>query len=74
MILERRFDKVQQALEAYAGNPELDALANRSERAPVMKFVTEILKAKKGNLEEADVNKILSLIEPERSKVVGKCK
>jgi hypothetical protein len=69
-----RLDKLHQALVAYAGDPELDALAKRAQRERVLRPVSEILKSKKGNLAEADVTKILSLIEPERSKVVGKCK
>ena len=69
-----RLDMLHQALEAYAGNPELDALTERSQRERVLRPVSEILKTKKGNLAEADVMKILSLIEPVRSKVVGICK
>lgn len=70
----KRLDKVQQALDAYAGNPELEALVHRSQRLPVLKPVAELLKAKKGNLAEADLKKILSTIEPERNKLVAKCK
>jgi len=70
----KRLDKVQQALEAYAGNPETEALVHRSQREPVLKPVAELLKAKKGNLAEADMKKILSLIEPEHTKLVAKCK
>ena len=69
-----RLDKFDQALLAYSGNPELDTLAQRTQRERVLKPVADILKAKKGNLAEADVGKILLLIEPERSKFVGKCK
>ncbi len=69
-----RLDVAHQALSAYAGNAELDALTKRSQRERVLTPVAEILKVKKGNLTEADVAKILSLIEPERSKVVSKCK
>ncbi len=68
-----RLDKLDQALAAYAEDPELDALAQRSQRQSVLKPVGGILKNKKGNLAKADVEKILSLIEPERRKVVGKC-
>ena len=69
-----RVDKVRQALEAYAANPELDALVKRSQREAVLKPVAEILKTNRGNLTEPDVVTILSWIEPERTKVVGKCK
>ena len=69
-----RVDKVRQALEAYAANPELDALVKRSQHEAVLKPVAEILKTNRGNLTEPDVVTILSWIEPERSKVVGKCK
>jgi len=69
-----RVDKVSQALLAYAADPELEALVESSQRESVFKPVAEILKAKKGNLAEADVMNILSLIEPEHSKVVAKCK
>jgi hypothetical protein len=68
-----RVNKVQQSLLAYAGNPELDAFVKRAQRERVLKPVAGILKAKNGNLARADVEKILSLVEPERSKVVGKC-
>ncbi len=68
-----RLDKLDQALEAYAEDPELDALVKRAQREPVLRPVAEILKTKKGNLTKADVVKILSLLEPQRSKVVGKC-
>jgi len=69
-----RLDKYDQALAAYAGNPELDAILKCSQREALLKPVAYILKAKKGNLAEPDVVKILSWVEPERSKVVGKCK
>ncbi len=69
-----RLDSAHQALAAYAGDPELDAIAKRSQRERVLMPIAETLKVKKGNLTEADVTKILSLIEPERSKVAGKCK
>jgi len=69
-----RVDKVSQALLAYAADPELEALVESSQRESVLKPVAEILKAKKGNLAEADVMNILSLIEPEHSKVAAKCK
>ena len=69
-----RLDKMWQALSAYAEDPELDALVERSQREPIMKPIIEIMKAKKGNLEEADVKEILSIIEPERNKVALKCK
>jgi len=52
----------------------LEALVESSQRESVLKPVAEILKAKKGNLAEADVMNILSLIEPEHSKVAAKCK
>jgi hypothetical protein len=68
-----RLDKFRQLLAVNAGNPELDALAKRSQRERVLQPVAEILKTKKGNLAQADVVKILSLVEPERSKLVGKC-
>lgn len=69
-----RLDKFRQLLAVNAGNSELDALAKRSQRESVIQPVDEILKAKKGNLTQADVAKILSLVEPERSKFVAKCK
>lgn len=69
----KRLDKFQQVLEAYAGDPELAGLVERPERQPVIRPVFELLKAKKGNLSEAYVKKILSSIEPERNKVVEKC-
>jgi hypothetical protein len=69
-----RLDKFDQILAAYAGDPELDKLTQRSQRQRVAKPVAQILKTRKGNLAEADVVKVLSLIEPERSKVVGQCK
>ncbi|PKN67926.1 MAG: hypothetical protein CVU57_01550 [Deltaproteobacteria bacterium HGW-Deltaproteobacteria-15] len=69
-----RLDKFQEALGAYTGDPELDGLVKRTQRQPVLKPVIEILKTRKGNLPEADVKKILSSIEPERKKLVGKCK
>jgi hypothetical protein len=69
-----RLDKLDQALMAYAGDPELDALTKRSQRQTVLKPVAAILKAKQGNLAQADVVKILSLVQPERSKVIGQCK
>jgi len=68
-----RLDRVYQAMEAYAGDPELLALTKRSQHEPLLKSAIEILKTKKGNLAEADVVKILSLIEPVRSEVVSKC-
>ena len=69
-----RLSKVWQALQAYSADPELDALAERTQRGRIMKPVIEILKAKKGNLGEADVKQILSIVEPERNKVAFKCK
>ncbi|MDD5206106.1 MAG: hypothetical protein PHS17_11835 [Desulfobacterales bacterium] len=69
----KRLDKFQQVLEAYAGDPELAGLVERPERQPVIRPVFELLKAKKGNLSEAYVKKILSSIEPERGKVAEKC-
>lgn len=68
-----RLDTVYQALEAYAGDPELNALTGSSQHAAVLKSAIKILKTRKGNLKEADVKKILLLIEPARSHVVGKC-
>jgi hypothetical protein len=68
-----RVNKVYQSLLAYAGNPELDAFVKRAPRERVLKPVAGILKAKNGNLARTDVEKVLSLVEPERSKVVGKC-
>jgi hypothetical protein len=69
-----RLDKFDQALLACAGDPELDALVGRAQRQRVIKPIAKILKSNKGNLAEADLAKILSLIEPERSKVTSKCK
>jgi hypothetical protein len=68
-----RVNRVYQAQAAYAGNPELDAFVKRAPRERVLKPVAGILKAKNGNLARTDVEKVLSLVEPERSKVVGKC-
>lgn len=68
-----RVNRVSQALAAYAGNPELDAFVKRAQRERVLKPVAGILKAKNGNLARADVEKILSLVGPERGKIVGKC-
>ncbi len=68
-----RLDDLHQVLVAYAGNPELNAITKCSQREALLKPIAYILKAKKGNLAETDVVKILSWIEPERSKVVGKC-
>jgi hypothetical protein len=69
-----RLDMFHQTLAAYAGDPELEAVTKRSHREALMRPVSEILKTKKGNLAEADVARILSLIEPERSKVVRICR
>jgi hypothetical protein len=68
-----RLDKFEEILAAYAENPDLETRADRSQRERVLQPVAEVLKTKKGNLAEADVVKILSLVEPERSKLVGKC-
>jgi hypothetical protein len=68
-----RLDKSDQIVSAYADTPDLESLADRSQRERVLKPVAEVLKTEKGNLAEADVVKILTLVEPERSKVVGKC-
>jgi hypothetical protein len=68
-----RLDRVYQAMEAYAGDRELDALTKRSRHERLLKSALKILKTKKGNLAEADVEKILSFIEPVRSEVVSKC-
>jgi hypothetical protein len=68
-----RLDMLWQALEAYEADPELDALVERSQRERIIKPVAEILKTKKGNLEETDVKQILSIIEPERNKVTFRC-
>jgi hypothetical protein len=68
-----RLDKFDQIVSAYADTPDLESLADRSQRERVLKPVAEVLKTKKGNLAEADVVRILTLVEPERSKVVGKC-
>jgi hypothetical protein len=68
-----RLDRVYQAMEAYSGDPELDALTKRLPHERVLKSAIEILKTRKGNLTEADVTKILSLIEPVRSEVISKC-
>jgi len=69
-----RLGMLWQGLDAYAADPELDALAERPQRELIIKPVTEILKTKKGNLAEADIKKILSIIEPARNKAAFKCK
>jgi hypothetical protein len=68
-----RLDKVWQALGAYAADPELDALVERPQRERIFKPVIEILTTKKGNLAEADVREILSIVEPERNRVASRC-
>ena len=68
-----RLDKLNRALAAYAGNPELAAIMKCSQREALLKPVAAILVAKKGDLAEPDVVKILSWVEPEHSKVVGVC-
>ncbi|MFZ5584710.1 MAG: hypothetical protein ACOZHQ_02145 [Thermodesulfobacteriota bacterium] len=69
-----RLDKANQLVEAYAGDKELAALVEKDERQPVLKPILALLKEKKGNLAEADVKKILALIEPERKALVKACK
>jgi hypothetical protein len=69
-----RLDMLWQGVAAFAADPELDALAERPQRESIIKPVIEILKTKKGNLAEADVKKILSIVEPERNKAAVKCK
>ena len=68
-----RLDKVWQALGAYAADPELDALVERPQRDRIFKPVIEILTTKKGNLAEADVKEILSIVESDRDKLAFKC-
>jgi hypothetical protein len=71
--LAARLDKLDQALAVYVGNPGLAAITKCSQREALLKPVAHLLHARKGNLAEPQVTMILSWVEPERSKVVGKC-
>lgn len=70
----RRMGATQQMLEIYADNPELAKLVERGQRQAVLKPVLSLLRAKKGALSQADLKKLLSLVEPERNNVIAKCK
>ncbi|MFH1057740.1 MAG: hypothetical protein V1797_03540 [Pseudomonadota bacterium] len=69
-----RLDKANQLVEAYAGNKELMALVEKDQRQKVLGPALALLKEKKGNLSEADVKKILALIEPEHAALIKACK
>lgn len=69
-----RLDKANQLIEAYAGDKELVALVEKEQRQKVLGPVLALLKEKKGNLGDADVKKLLALVEPERKALVKACK
>lgn len=68
-----RLGKAQQIVDAYAGNQELAALADKDQRQKVLQPILALLKEKQGNLAEADIQKILALVEPERLALVKAC-
>lgn len=69
-----RLDKANQLIEAYAGNKELLAMVEKDQRQKVLGPALALLKEKQGNLSEADVKKLLALVEPERKALVKACK
>lgn len=69
-----RLEKAQQIVEAYAGNQELAKLVDKDQRQKVLTPVLALLKDKQGNLAEADLKKVLALVEPERAALVKICK
>ena len=70
----RRVDKTLRALDVFADDPYLAGLVGHAEREPVLKPVFDLLSHMRGNLTEGYVKAILARVEPERSKVIARCK
>lgn len=70
----RRVDKTLRVLDVFADDPYLAGLVGHAEREPVLKPVFDLLSHMRGNLTEGYVKAILARVEPERSKVIARCK